>query len=325
LQIAKRAHLILPTHRILDAAQESAKGVAKIGSTLKGIGPAYTDKVSRNGLRIGDILLPSFLDKYAALKEKHLTQLQAYRFDFDVAEEEKKWMDAIAQIKSYTFIDSEYELNQYLAEGKKLLAEGAQGSLLDIDFGSYPFVTSSNTLCAGVCTGLGIAPSKIGKVQGIFKAYCTRVGSGPFPTELEDETGEQLRRQGYEFGATTGRARRCGWLDLVALRYAIMLNGVTQLLMMKADVMDNFEEINVAVAYKINGEITDRYPYDDKNTPIEPVYKTFKGWNAAIAHCRTAASLPQALRDYIAFIEEFTGVPIKIVSVGPDREETIER
>lgn len=322
--LSKKAHLILPTHRAIDAAQEAAKGAAKIGSTLKGIGPTYTDKISRCGLRVGDVLHPKFMEKYNALKQKHVDYLKQFRFEYSVDEEEKKWLQSVEQLRSeFTIIDSEYEVDELLRKGN-ILAEGAQGSMLDVDFGSYPFVTSSNTVCAGACTGLGVAPSRIGEVIGIFKAYCTRVGSGPFPTELLDEVGEQLRQQGHEFGSTTGRARRCGWLDLVALKYSIMISGATQLLMMKADVMDNLDTIKVAVGYKVNGKETNRYPYE-VDCPIEPIYKEFKGWKKPISSCRSDKDLPKELMDYIRFIEQETGVSVKLVSVGPDREETVMR
>ena len=324
LVISKKAHLILPTHRILDAASEAAKGKDKIGSTLKGIGPTYMDKTGRNGLRIGDTISPLYMQKYNALKQKHLSMLKHYDFQFDIAEYEQKWLDAIESLKRFKFIDSEHVINSYINEGKSILAEGAQGSLLDIDFGSYPFVTSSNTICAGACTGLGLAPSRIGKVYGIFKAYCTRVGSGPFPTELEDATGEEIRRIGREFGATTGRPRRCGWLDLVALKYAVMLNGVTGFIMTKADVLDTFDTIKVATAYRVRGEEVDSIPYEI-DEPIEPVYKKFKGWNADISKCKVYSELPEELKSYIEFIEKETGVPVKVVSVGPDRDQTIVR
>jgi adenylosuccinate synthase len=322
--LSKKAHLILPTHRILDAAQEAAKGNAKIGSTLKGIGPAYTDKVGRSGLRVGDVLHPDFHQKYAALKQKHFALLKQLGYPFSVEEPEKEWLQSVEELRAeFTIIDSEYEINELLKQGN-VLAEGAQGSMLDVDFGSYPFVTSSNTVCAGACTGLGVAPSKIGEVIGIFKAYCTRVGSGPFPTELTDEVGEKMRRQGNEFGSTTGRARRCGWLDLAALKYSIMISGATQLFMMKADVMDNFDTIKVCVAYKVNGVATDRYPYDI-DAPIEPIYKELRGWRKPTSSCRTEKDLPQELLDYVKFIEYQTGVPVKFISVGPDRSETVLR
>ena len=321
--ISKRAHLILPTHRALDAASEAAKGKAKIGSTLKGIGPAYMDKTGRNGLRFGDVLLPEFKQKYEALKNKHLQLLSHYKdFSFDISSYEEQWFKAVEELKRFKFVDTEFLVNKMLDEGTPILAEGAQGSLLDVEFGSYPFVTSSNTLAAGVCSGLGVAPSKVGKVYGIFKAYCTRVGSGPFPTELFDETGEELRRIGHEYGATTGRPRRCGWLDMVALKYAVMMSGVTDLIMMKSDVMDDFDTVKVATSYKINGKSTDEYPYDG-GTNVEPVYTEFKGWKTDITGIRKYEDLPAEMKDYVAFIEKETGCPVRIVSVGPDRNAII--
>lgn len=324
LFLSKKAHLILPTHRMLDAASEAAKGKGKIGSTLKGIGPTYMDKTGRNGLRIGDILTPKFSDKYSQLKTKHEKILANYNYEYDITEYETQWFEAIQLIKEFTIVDSEFEVNDYIIQGKKVLAEGAQGTLLDIDFGSYPYVTSSNTICAGACIGLGIAPQKIGEVYGIFKAYCTRVGSGPFPTELEDEVGQQLRDIGHEYGSTTGRPRRCGWMDLVALRYVVMLNGVTQLIMTKADVLDQFESIRVAIAYKVNGEEMKVFPYEIEQE-IEPVYTELKGWKTDITKFTNEDQLPAELLEYIKFIEDQVGVPVKIVSVGPDREQTIIR
>ena len=324
LVISKRAHLILPTHRMLDAASEAAKGKSKIGSTLKGIGPTYMDKTGRNGLRIGDILSADFINKYEALKQKHFGLLSQYDFQFDITDYEKQWMLAIEEMKRFEFIESEVYVNKALDEGTPILAEGAQGSLLDIDFGTYPFVTSSNTMSAGVCTGLGVAPTRVGKVYGIFKAYCTRVGSGPFPTELFDEDGETLRRIGHEYGATTGRPRRCGWLDLVALKYAVMMSGVSDLIMMKSDVLDGFDTIKVAVAYKEGDKILDSFPYDG-GVNIEPVYKEFPGWKAPLSGLRRFEDFPQAFKDYIAFIEAETGCRISIVSVGPDRNATVVR
>ncbi len=324
LCISKKAHLILPTHRIIDAASEAAKGLTKIGSTLKGIGPTYMDKTGRNGVRVGDILSPHFCERYEMLKQKHIDLLKQYDFPYDIDAYEKEWFQGIEFLKKFTLIDSENEVNQMLADGKSILAEGAQGAMLDIDFGTYPYVTSSNTVCAGVCTGLGIAPNKIGKVYGIFKAYCTRVGGGPFPTELFDETGESLRQIGREFGSTTGRPRRCGWLDMVALKYSVMINGVTDLIMMKADVMNHLKTIEVATAYKINGQTVKEFPYET-NEPIEPVYQTFKGWNQDINSIRKYEDFPQEFKTYIEFIERETGVPVTIISVGPDREETIVR
>ncbi|MBI9068997.1 MAG: adenylosuccinate synthase [Salinivirgaceae bacterium] len=325
LSIAKKANLIIPTHKILDAAKEQAKGKDKIGSTLKGIGPAYTDKVSRNALRIGDILESNFMEKYEKLKNIHLNTLTLYDFDFDITELEAKFFEGIELIKTFNLIDIEHTVNNYLKDKKtKILAEGAQGTMLDIDFGSYPFVTSSNTVCAGACTGMGIAPSKIGEVKGIFKAYCTRVGSGPFPTELFDADGQKLRDVGHEYGSTTGRPRRCGWLDLVALKYSVMINGVTELIMTKADVLDSFETIKVAVAYKIDGKQVDFFPYDICGS-VEPIYKEFKGWNCDLTKMKSENELPAELLEYIAYIEKETEVPVKIVSVGPDREATIIR
>jgi adenylosuccinate synthase len=324
LKIAKKTHLILPTHRIIDAASEASKGKAKIGSTLKGIGPTYMDKTGRNGLRVGDILAPDFEDRFRALKTKHIAFLKQFNYDYDPMWNEKEWLEAIEYMKQFEFIDGEYEINKFLDGNKKILAEGAQGSMLDVDFGSYPFVTSSSTACAGACTGLGVAPSRIGNVYGIFKAYCTRVGSGPFPTELFDETGENLRQKGFEFGATTGRPRRTGWLDLVALKYAIMLSGVTELIMMKADVLDTFETIKVAVGYTVNGEQTDRVPFDTY-ADIQPVYKEFKGWMRPLDHITKEEDLPYEFMMYVKFIEEQTGVPVRIISLGPDRSQTIIR
>lgn len=325
LRIAKRANLILPTHRALDAANEAAKGKSKIGSTLKGIGPAYTDKIARSGLRVGDIKSADFEAKYNALKGQHLQSLKALNYEADFSEYEQKWMESVQQLAKFEFIDNEVVVNDFLRKDTAILAEGAQGSLLDIDFGTYPFVTSSNTLCAGACTGLGVAPANIGQVYGIFKAYCTRVGSGPFPTELFDEVGEKLRQVGHEFGATTGRPRRCGWLDLVAMKYTVMMNGATSLIMMKADVMNDFDTIKVAVGYKVNGQIIDWFPYEACDTEIEPIYKEFKGWKCDINNIRNYDELPQELKDYISFIEQETGVPVSTVSVGPDRDATIFR
>ena len=325
LCISKKAHLILPTHRILDAAYEAAKGSSKIGTTGKGIGPTYTDKISRNGVRVGDILSPDFQTIYLRAKHRHENILHSLGYDYDVAELETQWFEALDYLRSFRLIDSEYEINRLLLEGKSVLAEGAQGTLLDVDFGSYPFVTSSSTVCAGACTGLGVAPNRIGEVFGIFKAYCTRVGSGPFPTELFDETGAELRRIGHEFGAVTGRERRCGWLDLVALKYAIMVDGVTQLIMMKSDVMNDFDTIKVAVAYDMNGRQTDEFPYSVDGVEINPVYREFQGWKCDLRDCRRYEDFPEAFRRYVEFIEQETGVPAKIISVGPDREETIVR
>ena len=325
LLISKKAHIILPTHRMLDAASEAAKGKSKIGSTLKGIGPTYMDKTGRNGLRFGDVLAEDFIDRYNRLKAKHVEMLSQYEgFEYDVTDYEKTWMEGIEYLRGFEFIDSEHVVNKYIDEDVPILAEGAQGSLLDVDFGTYPFVTSSNTVCAGVCTGLGVAPTKIGDVYGIFKAYCTRVGSGPFPTELFDEVGEELRRIGHEFGAVTGRPRRCGWLDLVALKYAVMVDGVTQLIMMKSDVMNDFDTIKVDTAYRVNGELVDHFPYE-VNDSIEPVYTEFKGWKCDICKVRRYEDFPVEFKQYVEFIERETGVPVKIISVGPDRDETIVR
>ncbi|MDP4209344.1 MAG: adenylosuccinate synthase [Bacteroidota bacterium] len=322
LFISKKAHLILPTHRLLDAASEAAKGATKIGSTLKGIGPTYMDKTGRNGLRVGDIFASDFQQRYDNLKNKHIEMLNNYNFKFDLTEYEADWFRGVESIREFQAVDSEYMVNKFLAEDKSVLAEGAQGTLLDIDFGSYPYVTSSNTICAGACTGLGIGPNKVGEVLGIVKAYCTRVGSGPFPTELFDETGDKLRQVGREFGATTGRPRRCGWLDLPALKYSIMINGVTQMILTKSDILSEFDTIKVCVAYKINGEVTEQLPYD-VNLPIEPVYKEFKGWKKDIAKATSMSDLPQELVDYIRFVEDEVKVPFSIISVGPDRKETI--
>lgn len=325
LLIAKRAQLILPTHRMLDAASEAAKGKEKIGSTLKGIGPTYMDKTGRNGLRVGDILSSEFKSRYEALKQKHFGLLRQYEgFTFDISEYEQKWFDAVERLKKFEFIDSELTVNRYIDEDVAILAEGAQGSMLDIDFGTYPFVTSSNTMAAGVCTGLGVAPNKVGKVMGIFKAYCTRVGSGPFPTELFDETGERLRSIGHEFGATTGRPRRCGWLDLVALKYAVMMSGVSELIMMKSDVMNDFETVKICTAYKVGGKTVDYFPFE-AGDEVEPVYTEFKGWNSDICGVRRYEDFPEEFKEYVKYIETETGCPIKIISVGPDRKEIVIR
>ncbi len=322
--ISKKAHLILPTHRIIDAASEAAKGKSKIGSTLKGIGPTYMDKTGRAGLRVGDILTADFADRFLTLKNKHIAYLTQYDYEYNAEEKESEWMEAIEYLKTFKLVDGEYVANKYLTENKKILAEGAQGTMLDVDFGSYPFVTSSSTTCAGVCTGLGVAPTKIGKVYGIFKAYCTRVGSGPFPTELNDETGEELRKKGFEFGATTGRPRRTGWLDLPALKYAIMLDGVTELIMMKADVLDTFDTIKVATGYKVDGIETDQVPYDTY-AEIEPIYKEFKGWNKDLSQITREEELPFEFMNYVRFIEKELNVPISVISLGPDRVQTIFR
>lgn len=324
VMISKKAHLILPTHRIIDAASEASKGKSKIGSTLKGIGPTYMDKTGRNGLRVGDILIADFTERFTSLKNKHKVFLKQYDFEYNAEEHEAEWLDAVEYMRSFNLIDGEYVVNKFLADNKKILAEGAQGSMLDIDFGSYPFVTSSSTTCAGACIGLGVAPGKIGSVYGIFKAYCTRVGSGPFPTELNDATGEELRQKGFEFGATTGRPRRTGWLDLVALKYAIMISGVTNLIMMKADVLDKFDTIKVATAYKVNGVETNQVPYDTY-AEVEPVYKEFKGWKKDLTGIKKEEELPFEFMNYVRFIEKELGVPVSMISLGPDREQTIER
>ncbi len=322
--IAKKAHLILPTHRILDAASEAAKGKSKIGSTLKGIGPTYMDKTGRNGLRVGDTLSDNFVERYQTLKNKHIGLLKQYDFEYDPDQNEKEWMDAIEYMKSFNLVDGEYFANKKLKEGSRILAEGAQGSMLDVDFGSYPFVTSSSTTCSGACIGLGVAPCTIDKVYGIFKAYCTRVGSGPFPTELFDEDGEKLRQLGHEFGATTGRPRRTGWLDLVALKYAVMLNGVTSLIMMKSDILDSFDTIKVATGYMVNGQECDTVPYDTY-AEVTPVYKEFKGWNKDLSKAKDERELPFEFMNYVRFIEKEVGVPVSIISLGPDRDQTIVR
>jgi adenylosuccinate synthase len=325
LLVAKKAHLITPTHRLLDAASEAAKGKEKIGSTLKGIGPTYMDKTGRNGLRIGDILNPNFAGKYAALREKHLNLLQIYPplDTFDLEKEEEIWFKSIDFIKTLPLVDGELFINEALKAGKKVLAEGAQGSMLDVDFGTYPFVTSSNTITSGVCNGLGIAPQRIGEVIGISKAYCTRVGGGPFPTELEDETGERLRAEGAEFGATTGRPRRCGWIDIPQLKYTIMINGVTQLCITKIDVLNIFEEIKVATHYNINGELSEFPPYDLCDAGLSPVYQTHKGWNQSLAEAATFEGLPETAQNYLKALEDLLEVQITFVSTGPQRKELI--
>ena len=323
LYISKKAHLILPTHRVLDAAFEAAKGSSKIGTTGKGIGPTYTDKISRNGVRVGDIFL-DFKKIYEVAKARHENILESLGYNYDIDELERQWFEGIEYLKKFRIIDSEHEINRFLAEDKAILAEGAQGTLLDVDFGSYPFVTSSNTICAGACTGLGIGPNRIGEVYGIFKAYCTRVGSGPFPTELFDETGEALCRLGHEFGAVTGRKRRCGWLDMVALKYAIMVDGVTKLIMMKADVMNDFDTIKVAEAYEIDGRRVTEFPYDIQDD-VKPVYCEFKGWKTDLKQVRRYEDFPAEFKTYVEYIERETGVPVAIISVGPDRDETIVR
>ncbi len=322
LWISRKAHLIVPSHRILDAASEAAKGKSRIGSTLKGIGPTYMDKTGRNGLRVGD-LDHDFEARYEALKKKHMSLLKLYDYEYNLNEEEK-FFEGIELIRKFHRSDTEYDVNRFLEDGRSVLAEGAQGTLLDIDFGSYPFVTSSNTICAGACTGMGIAPSAIGEVYGIFKAYCTRVGSGPFPSELFDEDGERLRELGREFGSTTGRPRRCGWLDLVALKYSVMLNGVTRLIMTKTDVLDHFDRIKVATAYETKGEITDRLPYN-LDAEVKPVYTELPGWKTDLTAVRSVEQFPGELNSYIRFLEKELRVPISFVSVGPDREQIIER
>lgn len=324
LLVSRKAHLILPTHKLLDAASEAAKGKEKIGSTLKGIGPAYMDKTGRNGLRVGDLENPDFIGKYNQLKEKHIQLLSFYNFEFQISDIEAEWFESLEILKKLKFINSEYYVNSCFEQGKNILAEGAQGSLLDIDFGTYPFVTSSNTTCAGACTGLGLSPSSIGRVIGIFKAYCTRVGSGPFVTELLDEVGEKIRQKGKEFGSTTGRARRCGWLDLPALKYACMINGATELFMMKSDVIAGFEKIKVCTAYKIDGKISQELPFDYSSSNIEPVYEELNGW-PEFQKVSMFKELPSALQAYIKFIEEKIGVPVTLVSIGPGRNETIFR
>jgi len=327
LVISKKATIIVPTHKLLDAAYEQSKGDKKIGSTLKGIGPTYQDKIGRSALRIGDVLSPDFKEKYAVLLDKHKSTLSFYNYPLDALEEmERQFFEAIEFVKTLPLIDSEYVVNEALQAKKRILAEGAQGSLLDIDFGSYPFVTSSNTMTAGACTGLGVAPSKIGEVFGIFKAYCTRVGSGPFPTELMDSTGEEMRKEGNEFGSTTGRPRRCGWLDLPALKYSILINGVTQLFMMKADVLNIFEDIKVCTAYKLpSGEQLEKLPFEINELDIKPVYRTMKGWNCSLEGVSTYEEFPAALKDYVTYLEKELQVPIKLVSIGPDRTQTILR
>lgn len=325
LFISRKAHLIIPTHRLLDAASEASKGKEKIGSTLRGIGPTYMDKTGRNGLRVGDIEAPDFKDRYNRLRDKHLDLLHQMNFEHKVEADEAIFFEAISEMKKLNFVDSEHLLNKQIRENKKILAEGAQGSLLDIDFGSYPFVTSSNTITAGACTGLGVAPRHIGKVFGIFKAYCTRVGSGPFPTELLEETGERIRKAGHEFGATTGRPRRCGWLDIPALKYTIMINGVTDLIMTKADVLCGFESIKVCTAYDIGGKIFDYFPYDIVYQEIKPVFKEIKGWQEELIDVRAEKYFPENFKNYISYLEKELEVPISIVSVGPDRTQTIIR
>ena len=326
LFISKKAHLILPTHRLLDAASEAAKGKNKIGSTLKGIGPTYMDKTGRNGLRVGDIFSENFKEKYQALVEKHIGILAHYEgFEYDLNSLEAPWLESLETLKSLQAVDSEHFLNKALLEGKKILAEGAQGTMLDIDFGTYPFVTSSNTVTAGTCTGLGIAPTRIGKVVGIFKAYCTRVGSGPFPTELDNELGELIRKEGSEFGATTGRPRRCGWLDLVQMRYAIMINGVTELSMMKSDILSIFNKIKVCTHYLVNGEKVSDFPFDVNDIEIIPFYEEIDGWNCDLTKLRDYKDAPQELKNYVSYLEKQLRVPINVISVGPDRTQTLSK
>jgi len=326
LYISKKAHLILPTHRLLDAASEAAKGKNKIGSTLKGIGPTYMDKTGRNGLRVGDIFSENFKEKYQALVEKHIGILSHYEgFEYDLNSLEVPWLESLETLKTLEAVDSEHFLNKALLEGKKILAEGAQGTMLDIDFGTYPFVTSSNTVTAGTCTGLGIAPTRIGKVVGIFKAYCTRVGSGPFPTELDNELGELIRKEGSEFGATTGRPRRCGWLDLVQMRYAIMINGVTELSMMKSDILSIFNKIKVCTHYLVNGEKVSDFPFDVNDIEIIPFYEEIAGWNCDLTKLRDYKDAPQELKNYVSYLEKQLRVPINVISVGPDRTQTLSK
>lgn len=324
IHISKKAHLIMPTHRVLDRAYEAARGKGKVGTTGKGIGPTYTDKTSRNGLRVGDIL-DNFQEKYEAHKARHLDMLKALHFtDFDLEETEKHWMEGIEYLKQFNIVDSEHEVNHLLREQKNILCEGAQGTMLDVDFGSYPFVTSSNTICAGACIGLGLGPNKIGNVYGIMKAYCTRVGSGPFPTELFDEDGKKLRDIGHEYGAVTGRERRCGWVDLVQLRYSIMVNGVTHLILMKSDVLDQFKIIKACVGYELkDGTLTKELPYDLEG--VKPIYQELQGWHTDLTKMTNEEEFPQQFKDYIKFLEEFLETPIKIVSIGPDRNQTIVR
>lgn len=324
VHISKKAHLIMPTHRVLDRAYEAARGKGKVGTTGKGIGPAYTDKTSRNGLRVGDIL-DNFQEKYEAHKARHLDMLKALHFtDFDLEETEKHWMEGVEYLKQFNIVDSEHEVNRLLREQKSVLCEGAQGTMLDVDFGSYPFVTSSNTICAGACVGLGLGPNKIGNVYGIMKAYCTRVGSGPFPTELFDEDGRKIRDIGHEYGAVTGRERRCGWVDLVQLRYSVMINGVTHLILMKSDVLDQFDVVKACVGYELkDGTRTSELPYDLEG--VKPVYKELQGWHTDLTKMTSEEEFPRQFKDYIKFLEEFLETPVKIVSIGPDRNQTIVR
>ena len=323
LYISERTNIIVPTHRALDKASETSKGTEKIGSTLKGIGPAYMDKTGRNAIRVGDILDKSFTTNYIKLRLKHQRLLDNFHFNEDISEWEDEFFDAIEFLRSLNIVNGEYFLNNKIADGKKVLAEGAQGSMLDIDFGTFPFVTSSNTISAGVCTGLGVAPQKIKEVIGVTKAYCTRVGSGPFPTELFDKTGEELRKTGNEFGATTGRPRRCGWMDLIALQYACMINGVTHMVMTKADVLDLFDELKMCTSYFVNGEEKKEVPFGISKIKIEPAYKSFKGWNTDTTSAKTSNDLPAAMVDYVRFINQFVNAPVKYVSNGPGREQIV--
>jgi adenylosuccinate synthase len=324
LLISKKAHLILPTHKLLDAASEMSKGKNKIGSTLKGIGPTYMDKTGRNGLRVGDILSPNFHKKYKALVDKHINILKHYEdFKYDLKELEESWFEGVEVMKELQFVDSETYVNKAINDGKRILAEGAQGTMLDIDFGTYPFVTSSNTITAGTCTGLGVPPNKIGNVIGIFKAYCTRVGSGPFPTELLDDEGEKMRKEGNEFGATTGRPRRCGWIDLVQLRYSIMINGITELSMMKGDVLSVFSEIKACTHYLIDGEKVTDFPFDINDHDITPVYETVSGWGEDLTKLESLEQSPESFQAYVKYLEKQLNVPIRVVSVGPDRKQTL--
>ncbi len=326
LLISKKAHLILPTHRILDAASEASKGDAKIGSTLRGIGPTYKDKIGRNGLRVGDILESDFQSRYQTIVTDHLKQIEFLGFtDFNLEAEQKSFFDAIEFLKTHQLVNSEYLIHDMISQGKKILAEGAQGSMLDVEFGTYPFVTSSNTLTGGVCTGLGVAPKHINKVYGIFKAYCTRVGSGPFPTELDDETGEKMRQIGNEFGATTGRKRRTGWLDLVALKYTCMLNGVDDLIMMKGDVLNGFKELNVATSYRVNGEVSSQVPANLCSTNVEPIYQSFPGWSSEMNLTAGFDAMDDSFKNYVDFIENYIGSKISVISMGPGRDETLTR
>ncbi len=325
LFISEKAHVILPTHRLVDAASEAKKGEHKIGSTLRGISPTYQDKIGRSGMRIGDLLAPDFKSRYMHTVQIHCTLLDSLNFEYNLADHEPAFFEAVEFLKQFKIINSEYVVNNLIKDGKRILAEGAQGTMLDIDFGSYPFVTSSNTITGGACTGLGIAPQHIQKVYGIFKAYCTRVGSGPFPTEQENETGEKLRKLGFEFGATTGRPRRTGWLDLPALKYAIMLNGVTDLICTKSDVLSGFDTVNVCNAYEINGKVTNEIPYSLSNESLKPVYKSFAGWQDDLTYMRDYNTLPQSFKDYMLFVEQEIGNKVNVISVGPDREQTIMR